>query len=256
LFLFLEPSNFNNSDNNKILNFPPSNNLNITPNNILTQNLYLQNSQNQEKLNLINLTNFNFPQILPNLNANNFQNQLNNFNLLNPNLPNQNENNQDLNFQNLLKDNNNLIQNLANFINLKKQINQNQLHLNQNQIYFNQNHLYLNNQSNIPNSDKIFNSNLNNQLISNNTNKINMLNNISNILNQNNINNLNLNKANFNSAYRIEKDKDDIQFNFLNENGRKIIIKSEVKYIFIKQLIKYHIHLIGISLCDIILFFF
>ena len=73
----------------------------------------------------------------------------------------------------------------------------------------------------------------NNNLILNNLllqqNNLNSLNNFNNI-NNNVYSNLNLNAANFNSAYKMEKKgKDDIQFNLINENGRKIIQRNEVK---------------------------
>lgn len=209
------------------MNLPSSNNLNITPNNIMPQYLNLQ--QNQQNLNFSNLQNIHIPQLLPNLNVQNFSNlnNMQNFSNLNPPIPNKNMI-QDLNLQKILNDNNNLIQNLASFINLKKQLNQNQLHLNQNQIYFNQNHVYLNNH-NLPNTQNNLNTISSNKINHFVPNNLNLLKDLSNILNQNNINNLNLNQANFNSAYKIEKrDKDDIQFNLLNENGRKIIIKNEV----------------------------
>jgi len=203
-------------------------------NNLPFPNIILNTNTNPN--NKILLENSNFPQyqLSHNLNLQNFPNNLHDKinNLLNYNNFNQNLNSGNFNnfyFQKTFNGKTNLLQNLSNYLNLKSQIN-NQIHLNQNQIYLNQNHLYLNNHPGISNNLYQPQNHFNPLLLNNNQNCLTGLN-----LDQNSLNNLSqnnniyLNEANFNSAYKIEKkNNEDIQFNLLNDNGRKIIIKTEV----------------------------
>lgn len=137
-----------------------------------------------------------------------------------------------INHQNALNNNPNLLQNLTNYLNLKNHLN-NQTHLNQNQIFYDQNHLNLIN--NLGTAINLFPKHNLSDIVSPNINIYPYLNqnNLSNNILSNN-NNFYLNEANFNSAYKIEKkNNEDIQFNLLNESGRKIIITSEVNLTFI-----------------------
>jgi len=124
-----------------------------------------------------------------------------------------------------------MLQNLSNYLNLKKQLNS-QVHFNEYQVnYNNQISINFNNNLGIMNNSSMQNQiHPSNIFLPNyNCNSLNGDNLLSNILAKNN--NIYLNEANFNSAYKIDKkNNEDIQFNFLNEKGRKIIITSKVLF--------------------------